>query len=317
MADDREMSRFLYRLTQEIVTSRDFSDTNINSICEKYYRNSTYRDKARLARTIADLKDRLQVENMGFISDSSLLQLPVLSDHCCCTSTKSLVKNIREQCDKGISAQSFSKLPGMKINKYSQCQESIPCTNELQQHRKPLIEANTNIAAKSCSSELTIDSISTITTYNFPSSMYTSPQSINLESLAKLDFAIEQISSTSEAEERYNGEPMEGCFGKGTKKSTDSSADMAMRMAASDRLLQSGHKCPLHHCERFDRLASSSAGLPGGCGGGCASDFPVPKLDSEESQQATCCGRTVKKKKKSGPKKKQTSKTKQSNRNQK
>ncbi|EAT38405.1 AAEL009697-PA [Aedes aegypti] len=292
------MSRFLYRLTQEIVTSRNFSDANINRICRKHYRNSSYPDKERLAKTINDLKHKLEVQHSDLKYGSS--ETPSVEERRCSCSKKSKrpSKNTIEELlqDKGISVQSFNKLPGLLVNHAEQFGEAH--NDQLsrlaaQQFSDPLKKCRDKTSST--------DSISTITTYDFSSPHSTTPNVHRRKSLEDTETLIGQILSSPD----NNGveDLMDNCCGR-TKNSTDSSADMVLRMAASDRVFQGKNdpKCPLHRCEEFGQ-SSVACGAAGGCGSGCGSDFPLPKPAKveAESPQATCCGR--RKSRKAGSKK--------------
>ncbi|XP_062555417.1 uncharacterized protein LOC134220382 isoform X2 [Armigeres subalbatus] len=280
------MSRFLYRLTQEIVTSRNFSDDNINRICRKHYRNSSYPDKARLTKTINDLKHKLEVQYSDWDHGSSEAASEK-ERRCVCKKPRRPSKQSNEVNvqDKSISVQSFNKLPGMLVNQAAQFEGALT------DHPNLPIKTRFSNPLKTCLEKTSsTDSISTITTYNFSSPMY-SPFSDMIhhpKSLEEAQTLIGQILSNSKGDQVED--LVDSCCGRGKDSTADSSADMVMRMAASDRVLrgQLEPKCPLHRCEEFGH--SSAAG---GCGTGCGSDMPLPKPTVEETDTppATCCGR--------------------------
>ncbi|XP_058822236.1 uncharacterized protein LOC131683880 [Topomyia yanbarensis] len=285
MADDREMSRFLYRLTQEIVTSRDFSDANINRICEKYYQNTSFTNKYRLVQTIADLKQKLNIEGPKLIYNPTDEPTTIAKDSCSCPRSNISAVKVR-RCDKCISVQSFHR-----------------ASSVLKKQKNPFVPTIDDSTKKYTSSS---DSISTITTYNFPSSMNFpfsgSPQFGRYKPPADFDKRIGEMLTQPGGNQLP--ELVEGCCG-GNKNSKDSSADMTLRMAASERLFKGppgNPKCPLHHCEHFSRADICG----GGCGAGCASGYPPPRQnlpEDTESTQATCCGVSKKKRKPAGDKK--------------
>ncbi|XP_001867748.2 uncharacterized protein LOC6051285 [Culex quinquefasciatus] len=283
ISEDREMSRFLYRLTQEIVTSRNFSDSNINRICSKYYESASFPDKSKLGQVVTDLKRKLQVNPDG--SDTPE-KSSITLEQCVCSSSRRSSrssKTTEDHVDKSISTQSFLRIPEVPpgVDSFTQMGDSRAAS---QLHVKPEEDA------------ISKTSISTISSYNFPSSMYselTTPERRRSSGTAGADSII--IS-----EEIAGEEPVDGCRHRHPK---DSSADMMLRMAASSRMNKDGEpgpsrKCPLHRCHQFERMSANSA-LSGGCGKGCGSDFPLPpfaEMDESESPTTTCCGRRRKKK---------------------
>ncbi|KXJ84524.1 hypothetical protein RP20_CCG027136 [Aedes albopictus] len=299
------MSRFLYRLTQEIVTSRNFSDANITRICRKHYRNSTYPDKERLVKTINDLKRKLEVQ-LGDLDHGSSEASSIEKRRCSCKKPKRSSKHGVEEIhqDKCISVQSFNKQPGLMVNHAVQMEGS-----SLHQHFSPLATKHCSDPFQKCRDEISsTDSISTITTYNFSSPLYSGSPVVNpRKSLEDTQTLIGQILSNPDQDDRME-DLMDSCCGR-TKNSADSSADMVMRMAASDRVFlgRNDPKCPLHRCEEFGQSSVACVAASGGCGGGCGSDLPLPRPNTVEveSPQATCCGK--RKSKKAGARKDSTS----------
>uniref|UniRef100_A0A1Q3FTF2 Uncharacterized protein n=1 Tax=Culex tarsalis TaxID=7177 RepID=A0A1Q3FTF2_CULTA len=279
------MSRFLYRLTQEIVTSRNFSDSNINRICSRYYESASFPDKSKLGQVVSDLKRKLQVDPDG---SDNLEKSSAVLEHCTCDSPKrrssKSSKSAEDHVNKSISTQSFMQIPGVPgVDSYTQMGDS---------------RVASQLQVKQEEDEISKTSISTISSYNFPSSLYselTTPERRRSSRTTGADTIIISEDFTGE-------EPSDGCRHRHPK---DSSADMIMRMAASSRMNKGdepgpSRKCPLHRCHQFERLSANSA-FSGGCSKGCGSDFPLPpfaEMDESESPTTTCCGRRRKKKKK-------------------
>ncbi|XP_035781896.1 uncharacterized protein LOC118461095 [Anopheles albimanus] len=63
--NDGELARIMYRLTQDIVVSKNFSDENINRICKKYLKKSSLSSKNVLLEAIENLKIKLKVRNQS------------------------------------------------------------------------------------------------------------------------------------------------------------------------------------------------------------------------------------------------------------
>ncbi|XP_055602012.1 uncharacterized protein LOC129750887 [Uranotaenia lowii] len=277
---ERDVSFFLLRLTQEIVLSRNYSEDNINRLCQKHYENCVYPDKTRLLDLIDNLKDKLLVQKTELLNISE-------EDRCVCPVPKPNKKGKmngvkRSSTDSSLRKKSLplstsgkgatvrrpivNRLPDMKVNVGVQPKNS-----------KPLPK----LTSKKNSADSSYDTISTITTYDFSSS--SGPRS-----------SIKQIMAAE------NGmELTEGCCGCGGKDD-DQSTDMMLRMAASGRVFDPKKvepKCPLERCEHFPNVSAA-----GGCGAGCPSDHPLPsfgKPDGEDSVTGGgCCGGKRKKKKK-------------------
>ncbi|XP_065078865.1 uncharacterized protein LOC135701850 [Ochlerotatus camptorhynchus] len=302
MAEDREMSRFLYRLTQEIVTSRDYSDVNISRICRKFYQRSTYPDKARLARTINDLKHKLEIQH----NDSENGSLDAFNDgkdcHCSCNKKpkRHLQMGKANPLDKSISAQSFGKLPGMLVNSATRMHGTTNTQTIIEDANDPLKRC---LDKKDSNST---DSISTITSYNFSSSLY---PPFNESPIFNVQHSLDDVRTLVEEQilPKLGGDPKEdlndGCCEQNKNSTQSNSVDMVMRVAASDRVFagQGERKCPLHRCEEFGHSSTCGMGddgVSGGCGKGCASDFTLPKTKAKakgtETPPTTCCGKRKK-----------------------
>ncbi|XP_052891225.1 uncharacterized protein LOC128299338 [Anopheles moucheti] len=107
--EDREISHFLYRLTQDIINTKNFSDDNINRICEKHLRNSHYPDRQRLNELVEDLRKKLRINHKN-VTESYPAE-PTHSD-----SGKSLaLQNVRQMKDKNISTQSLINVPKLVL----------------------------------------------------------------------------------------------------------------------------------------------------------------------------------------------------------
>ncbi|XP_058116637.1 uncharacterized protein LOC131259210 [Anopheles coustani] len=104
--NDEEISRFLYRLTQEIIDSKDFSDNNINRLCAIHLNRAKYPNKKRLHDVIDDLKVKL---NVNPETEPNSVHL----EHTKQTLTeKKLSKSKKyDKQDKQLSAQSFINVP--------------------------------------------------------------------------------------------------------------------------------------------------------------------------------------------------------------
>ncbi|XP_035900360.1 uncharacterized protein LOC118506809 [Anopheles stephensi] len=210
--DDRELSHFLYRLTQDIINTKNYSDDNINRICEKHVRNSYYPDKMRLQEVVQDLKNKLHIVNRKEVQSNAESNT---KDHKYTTTDQAetvALHDLRQMKDKNISAQSFISVPKLVLRDSS-------------------------------------SSISTITTYNFPSSE--EPKVDPLQLLIASASRKSETSTVSSATLQTiflkidHNEPADNR----TAQPVDSSVDALTRMVAASRTPESGCKrCPLGKC---------------------------------------------------------------------
>ncbi|XP_053670643.1 uncharacterized protein LOC128720963 [Anopheles nili] len=202
--DDRELSHFLYRLTQDIIISKDFSDDNINRICDSHLRKTTYPNRHQLLEIVQDLKTKLRVNR----NEPSFNAMKTEKENRPQAIVKSPEEKFYKMQDKNLSVQSLIDVPRLLLNE------------------KP-------------------SSISTITTYDFPSSEVSiSPQLLTAKHLSENDSsltsrtALQKIFlSTSNTQLTEN---------RRQKDSIDSSVDALSRMVAASRKPQNEYKsCPL------------------------------------------------------------------------
>uniref|UniRef100_A0A182R828 Uncharacterized protein n=1 Tax=Anopheles funestus TaxID=62324 RepID=A0A182R828_ANOFN len=110
--DDRELSHFLYRLTQDIINTKNFSDDGISRMCEKHLRNSHYPDRHRLQQVVEDLKKKLRINRKDVQStDESSAAEPIHSN----SGDTLPLDNARPMKDKNISAQSLINVPKLVL----------------------------------------------------------------------------------------------------------------------------------------------------------------------------------------------------------
>uniref|UniRef100_A0A182VSB0 Uncharacterized protein n=1 Tax=Anopheles minimus TaxID=112268 RepID=A0A182VSB0_9DIPT len=209
--EDRELSHFLYRLTQDIINTKNFSDDNINRICEKHLRNSHYPDRRRLDEVVEDLKTKLRInpkEAQPTTADSNSGEPTHLNNG------KTLdLNNVRQTNDKNISTQSFINVPKLML-------KDPP------------------------------SSISTITTYEFPSAEEPAVDPLQiLITTAPGHSGMSPASSTTlqsiflKANHKEKGEHIS------IVQPVDSSVDALTRMVAAGRNPESGcRRCPLGKC---------------------------------------------------------------------
>ncbi|XP_058457674.1 uncharacterized protein LOC131434693 [Malaya genurostris] len=301
MNEERNLSEFLYHLSREIVTSRDFSDCNINRICSKYYNHSNYPDKERLCKLVENLKRKLLMyncEDTGEISTQAWTPRTKtsLQTHCSSTCVEdhySPYPRDEKFIDKCVGTHSSPFISKQMVNHGTQ-------------HFEPVSVQSASTAALA-----SYPTNSYVLQQKKSSSKHDSPPSSDVS-----DMLIEQI------------------LMKHAAMADETSSEILMRMAAADRVLCETCKgqCPLHRCNHFrnepqgpstssgqarreDTLSepcncplknckhiTNPSGIDGGGGGcgGCASDLPILRQEPAESATppATCCGRQKKKKRK-------------------
>ncbi|XP_055531215.1 uncharacterized protein LOC129722042 [Wyeomyia smithii] len=298
MDAERDLSKFLYQLSREIVTSRDYSDCNINKICSKYYEHSNYPDKERLRKLVADLKRKLQIyqQETTSVSPSTSFDHETLSTHQCNCNTRGQQTSFAVHQEN----ESFSvKCVGT---------QSVPFIPRL------MVTDETHYQAKSAHSFPSRNSHNTVA--SCPSNACElSKHQETPRSSQESETLIEQILL------KHSG-------------INDTSSEVLMRMAASDRVLYDncnkgqcplhGHdkfasnvagpssscanggartqrkttcNCPLKQCKHFDKRNTACGAGGIGCSA-CASDAPTLKQEPIErnSSRVGCCGKKRKKK---------------------
>uniref|UniRef100_A0A182PMX7 Uncharacterized protein n=1 Tax=Anopheles epiroticus TaxID=199890 RepID=A0A182PMX7_9DIPT len=113
--EDRELSQFLYRLTQDIISTKNFSDDNINRICNKHLSRAVYPDRQRLLEVVQDLKCKLHITSKNFKTTLSPINVPDSTNHL----NNGNTAGQRQPCqmeDKIISAQSLINVPKLVLN---------------------------------------------------------------------------------------------------------------------------------------------------------------------------------------------------------
>ncbi|XP_050079320.1 uncharacterized protein LOC126567130 [Anopheles maculipalpis] len=209
--DDRELSHFLYRLTQDIINTKNYSDENINRICEKHVRNSHYPDSQRLREVVQDLKNKLNIVNRKEIQSTAESKRQDITQTAENEKTMAL-QDVRRMKDKNISTQSLINVPKLLLKDAS-------------------------------------SSISTITTYNFPSSE--EPKVDPLQLLITSTSRKSEMSPASSSTLQtifLKPDPRELSANQ-TVQPVNSSVDALTRMVAASRKPESGCKrCPLGKC---------------------------------------------------------------------
>ena len=111
--EDRELSHFLYRLTQDIISTKNFSDDNINRICAKHLNRAVYPDRQRLQEVVQDLKNKLHISRKdGQVNASPKAER--YSGYDDSSSTTVHNKSCKME-DKIISAQSLINVPKLLL----------------------------------------------------------------------------------------------------------------------------------------------------------------------------------------------------------
>lgn len=290
--EERELSLFLYHLTQEIIGSRDYSDCNINQICSKYYNSSSYPNKERLRRLVTELKRKLKLQQQNTVA----VQAPELVQCRCsrCKEEALLQSTALDQCVGTSSMPWFGKI------------------SEATQFEDPVSYQMMAMSAGSTASSFrSVRDCSSLE----QSSVEQYQQGARKDSSNESDTLIEQVLL------RHAG----GTYG-------GSSSDALLRMAAADHVFcDSCHgkcplqrcqhftggatagpssrprcgmgdacrptprkvcKCPLKQCGHFDSAAGGGCGGIGGCTG-CSSDAPLLRQDpGQDTPPVTCCGRS-------------------------
>lgn len=309
--NERELSQFLYHVTEEIVASGDFSDCNINRICSKYYENSSFPDRERLCRLVAQLKRKLKIFQTDEYAHSSNNHVQPIST---------------EKLHSASCPRQYNPYPPEAKTTADKCVATTPepsrsffpthlLVSESTQYSEPY-SVHTFSTASACNN-------STCTACG-------SCRSANLQETQTAQRSLECSSDDSNALiERVLliHAPLEG-----------TSSDMLMRLAAGDRVLcescqgkcplsQCGHvrsnqyagspppaspdkacgptcyrpvgftgnkkkcDCPLKQCAHTEKEDSGGAGTSG-------SVAPILKQEPPPTPPMTCCG--ARKKKRSG-----------------
>lgn len=293
-ADERELSLFLYHLTQEIVASQDYSDCNITRICGKYYDTSSYPNKERLRRLITELKRKLHLDQSHQHVSASTQTPEVL---CRCDRCREARQRQRQLALVPMDPLILDKSVGT---------QSMPAYFP---EVSTVVRINENLPLLSQESQRTYTTVTPCGTF---CSMFSAGQSLSRKSSSEeSDGLIEQILL------RHKALPQ------------DTSSDLLMRMAATDHIIcDSCHgKCPLQRCQLIAGAGlagpsyaesaniriipnrptprktcrcplkqcgefAAGGGSPGGCPAGCASDAPLLRQDAGESvtPPINCCG---------------------------
>uniref|UniRef100_A0A182JZF5 Uncharacterized protein n=1 Tax=Anopheles christyi TaxID=43041 RepID=A0A182JZF5_9DIPT len=204
--EDRELSHFLYHLTQDIISTKNFSDANINRICEKHLNRAVYPDRQRLQGVVQDLKNKLHITRKdGQTTAYTKAKKSTYGD----SSSARVQDQSCQMEDKIISAQSLINVPKLVL-------KDPP------------------------------SSISTITTYDFPSSEepVKHPLQILIASEARKsttppssNTALQNIFLKADCSDRSENRPAQ---------SVDSSVVAIARMVAASRNPESECRtCPL------------------------------------------------------------------------
>ncbi|XP_055623562.1 uncharacterized protein LOC129766987 [Toxorhynchites rutilus septentrionalis] len=294
MTDDRELPRFLYRLTQEIVTSRDYTDNNINKICDKYCADSAYPDKERLRRLVLELKRKLTIGAESLPQGSvQQVQLEDVPHHSSCPKIhQESVQHVqledfphRISCPHYSSAQMVT-CPAVETlsDKCVGTQSLIFPTvrslvNDETQYQEQLESYHTFGSTSACN-------MSTCTACSQVPSKH----------------SIEDKSVRNLSEESVN--LIEQLLMKHAGTTETSSSEILLRMAAANRALQadSGRGKSPHHpcdqpaedaggseCRNLERKFTASGG---------ANSVPILRQEPEEGNSTpstTCCGTNRKK----------------------
>ncbi|XP_065087698.1 uncharacterized protein LOC135709317 [Ochlerotatus camptorhynchus] len=243
MADnERQLSQFLYHVTQEIVTSGDFSDCNINRICGKYYENSSYPDRDRLRQLVSELKRKLQIYQFNARS----------SNH-----GQSINTDKFHRCSCQHSRDHYNPYPPEEKTTADKCVATMTDSNRDFFPARLLVSDSTQYSqphSVQTFSTVTECSNSTCTVCGScrnlqePQSTKHSPRSSSEDS----NTLIEQLLLKHAA--------LDG----------DTSSEILMRLAAGDRVLcESCHgKCPLHRCGQL-RGDADPGSPPPICPGRC------------------------------------------------
>lgn len=274
MTDERDLSQFLYRLTQEIISSRDFSDGNIEKICDKYYANSSYPDKERLRRLVSELKRKLQIQQCSVELSRSSIQHARLEDfphrHNCPHF------NDPHQCSCPIDEESFTdKCVGTQSAVFS---PSSALVDDGTQYQDQLESFHTFASTSPCN-------LSTCTAC----SHVPSKQSAGIQVPSKQSIQGKDVRNLSEESVNL----IEHLLMKHAGTAENSSSEILLRMAAANRALECG--------EIAGEVRSEF-----GAGGG-ASHVPILRQEPEESSTppTTCCGTSRKQVTRMQPKRKQ------------
>ncbi|XP_053667383.1 uncharacterized protein LOC128717050 [Anopheles marshallii] len=205
--EDRELSHFLYRLTQDIINTKNFSDDNINRFCEKHLRNSLYPDRQRLHEVVEDLRKKLRINHKD-VTESN----PAEPTHADNGKTRAL-QNVRQMKDKNISTQSLINVPKLVLKDPS-------------------------------------SSISTITTYEFPSAEERTVNPLQILIASTPQHNEESPASSTTLQTIFlKSNPKEKADQISTVQPVDSSVDALTRMVAASR--KPGSACkrgPLGKC---------------------------------------------------------------------
>lgn len=300
MADnERELSQFLYHVTQEIITTGDYSDCNINRICGKYYENSSYPDRDRLRRLVSELKRKLQIYQFNEFARNSNHGQSVNTDNF-------------HRCSCQQSRDHYSPYPPPEKKTTSD-----KCVATTTDSSRGFFPANLLV--------------SDATQYSDPRSIQTfTTEPACSNSTCTTCGNLQQPKSPRSSED--SSTLIEQLLLRHVTQDGDTSSEILMRLAAGDRVLcESCHgKCPLHHCGQLggNKVPGSPppvcpgrcacgpscgpAGYPGrkkncecplkqckhsgegsgGAGGGSGSLAPILRQERAESQTppVTCCG---------------------------
>nr|XP_029721025.1 uncharacterized protein LOC115262646 [Aedes albopictus] len=266
MAADRELSQFLYHLTQEIVASKDYSDCNINQICGKYYENSTYPDRDRLRRLVSELKHKLKILQQDgsreVVCPASIE--PVASQQSCCPASQST-----------------------DVPKYHRC--GCPRSRDHLDDYCPY-PTKSSTTVKKTTSDKCVDTTTSVEVFSptkiliSDSTQYSAPRSYHSYSTGTAcgnstcsncgNFLNEQKSELVErsgysprSSEDSNTLVEQLLLKHSTAQQAAASSEILMRLAAGDRVLcESCHgKCPLHRCGHIRGRYEPPPVCPGKC----------------------------------------------------